>query len=229
MAVFPSSQAESMVGKTNVYIDGFNLYNGSVKRTPYKWLDLRALCSALLPTHSINRIRYFTACVLSFPHNPKAYLRQQVYLRALCTIPNLTVHKDGWFTWYAVMMPQYPLAQRSKSDLPNCVQVQKIEEKRTDVDLACCLLVDCFDGDFDEAVVISNDSDLVPPIQMVIQKFGKRVGVINPHPRWKMSSHLAKAASYHIATINKTVLANCQFPPKLVDTSGKEITKPLSW
>jgi uncharacterized LabA/DUF88 family protein len=124
------------------------------------------------------------------------------------------------------MMPQYPLAQRSKSDLPNCVQVQKIEEKRTDVDLACCLLVDCFDGDFDEAVVISNDSDLVPPIQIVIQKFKKRVGVINPHPRWKMSSHLANAADYHIATIIGQ-FSNCQFP-KLLDASG-EITKPLSW
>ena len=127
------------------------------------------------------------------------------------------------------MMPQYPLAQRSERDPPNRVQVQKIEEKRTDVDLACCLLVDCFDGDFDEAVVISNDSDLIPPIQIVIQKFGKRVGVINPHPRRKMSSHLAKAANYHVATINRAVLANCQLPAKLLDASGKEITKPLSW
>jgi hypothetical protein len=27
-----------------VYIDGFNLYYGAVKGSPYKWLDLAALC-----------------------------------------------------------------------------------------------------------------------------------------------------------------------------------------
>jgi len=30
--------------RTNVYIDGFNLYNGSVRHTPFKWLDIGALC-----------------------------------------------------------------------------------------------------------------------------------------------------------------------------------------
>ncbi len=29
--------------RTNIYIDGFNLYYGALKDTPYKWLDLKAL------------------------------------------------------------------------------------------------------------------------------------------------------------------------------------------
>ncbi len=29
--------------KTNFYIDGFNLYYGAVKGTPYKWLDSSGL------------------------------------------------------------------------------------------------------------------------------------------------------------------------------------------
>jgi hypothetical protein len=32
------------MAKVNVYIDGFNLYYGAVKGSPYKWLDLGALC-----------------------------------------------------------------------------------------------------------------------------------------------------------------------------------------
>ncbi len=31
---------------TNVYVDGFNLYYGCLKGTPYRWLDLGALCQA---------------------------------------------------------------------------------------------------------------------------------------------------------------------------------------
>jgi hypothetical protein len=47
--------------KTNVYIDGFNLYYGAVKGTPYRWLDLSALCHHMLPNDDIRAIKYFTA------------------------------------------------------------------------------------------------------------------------------------------------------------------------
>ncbi len=53
--------------KTNAYIDGFNLYYGCFKHdpslSPSKWLDLRALCQALLPADQIHRVHYFTAMV----------------------------------------------------------------------------------------------------------------------------------------------------------------------
>ena len=77
---------------TNVYVDAFNLYYGCLKGTPYRWLDLGALCRRLLPKDGINRIRYFTATVSARPDNPDAPQRQQVYLRALETIPGLSIH-----------------------------------------------------------------------------------------------------------------------------------------
>jgi hypothetical protein len=44
--------------QTNVYVDGFNLYYGALKRTAYKWLDIRGLCALVLnPKHKIQRIR----------------------------------------------------------------------------------------------------------------------------------------------------------------------------
>ena len=43
--------------KTIVYIDGFNLYYGCLKGTPYKWLNPLLLCQALLPGHQIIGIR----------------------------------------------------------------------------------------------------------------------------------------------------------------------------
>ena len=39
--------------KTIVYVDGFNLYYGAVKGTPYKWLDIARLCQSLLPKSQI--------------------------------------------------------------------------------------------------------------------------------------------------------------------------------
>lgn len=77
--------------RTNVYIDGFNLYYGSLKKTPYKWLDIGKLCQVMLPTHAIQSIKFFTAKVSARPHDPKLPVRQQIYFRALKTIPNVTL------------------------------------------------------------------------------------------------------------------------------------------
>ena len=77
--------------KVNVYIDGFNLYYGALKGSPYKWLDLSALCHRMLPNDTINSIEYFTAIVSARPHDPNLPVRQQVYLRALRTIGNLKI------------------------------------------------------------------------------------------------------------------------------------------
>ena len=51
--------------KTNIYIDGFNLYYGCIKGTSYKWLDVAKMCRLLLPKDNIQRIKYFTALALA--------------------------------------------------------------------------------------------------------------------------------------------------------------------
>ena len=214
---------------TNVYIDGFNLYNGLLKGSPYRWLDLGGLCSTLLPTHTIQRIRYFTVRVRGFQHDPDAPKRQNVYLRALTTIPNLTIHKDGWFAKTFPWLPRFPLNYPDPAAAPELVQVVRMEEKRTDVDIATHLLLDAFDGDCDESVVITNDSDLTLPIKTVRDKFGKTIGVINPHSPSGMSGSLMSASSWHLRTINPTVLASNQFPDPVTNSRGRAIRKPALW
>lgn len=43
--------------RTIVYVDGINLYYGLLKGTPFKWLDLRALCAKLLPRNELIRVK----------------------------------------------------------------------------------------------------------------------------------------------------------------------------
>lgn len=57
--------------RTNVYVDGFNLFYGALKGTRFKWLDLDALSHQLLPKDNIHRIRYFTAKVSARPGDPR--------------------------------------------------------------------------------------------------------------------------------------------------------------
>ena len=69
-----------------VYVDGFNLYYGAVRGTPYKWLDIAAVCERLFPRDEIVRIRYFTARIKGREGDAGAPQRQETYLRALRTI-----------------------------------------------------------------------------------------------------------------------------------------------
>ncbi len=47
--------------KTNVYIDGVNLYYGALRGTPYKWLDLDALFRLMYPRNTIQTIKIQSA------------------------------------------------------------------------------------------------------------------------------------------------------------------------
>lgn len=220
----------SMAYGTNVYIDGFNLYY-AIKRTPFKWLDISALCTELLPRRRINKIKYFTAIVKDRLHDPTATVRQGVYLRALRTIPNLRIHDEGHFVDRKRLFPQYPYAYRPPSNPtnpPQAVQVMKTEEKGSDVNLASVLLFDGLKDDYLDAVVISNDADLATPIKIVTQKLGKLVTVINPHKEQYRSNELINAATTYIWTINRSVYQRSQFPTTMSDSQGT-FTKPSTW
>ena len=203
--------------KANIYVDGFNLYYGAVKGTPYRWLNIAAMCQLLLPNDQIDQIKYFTALVKPRPNDLDQLLRQRIYLRALLTIPNLTIIL-GSFLEHEVMMPHAP-------PLSGYVKVIKTEEKGSDVNIATHLIVDAYNDDYEIAIIISNYSDLLAPIQFVTKQMGKPVGLLNPqrNPSVALLPHVK-----FIKQIRAGVLAKSQFPATLSDSHGS-FSKPASW
>jgi uncharacterized LabA/DUF88 family protein len=203
------------------YVDGFNLYYGALRKHPScKWLDLAAMLRLLLPDLSIERIRYFTAHVNARPEDPDAPTRQQKYIRALKTTQNLTVHL-GHFLVHRVKMP---LAE-STAVPPERVYVTRTEEKGSDVALASWMLLDAFEDKFEIAVVVSNDSDLLPPVRMVREKFGKKVLIVCPH------EHPSKALLKHSDgtwRVRRGLLEASQFPDAMRDQHGP-LERPQAW
>lgn len=207
---------------TNLYIDGFNLYNRAVKNTPLKWLDLRALAETLFPDDDIRRIYYFTALVRPRPNDPHQVERQDAYLRALATLPGLEIH----YGEFRERVKKRPLA-RPRPDLSKYVRIRDTEEKGSDVNLATRLLVGGFTGDYEQAVVVSNDSDLAAPIRYVSRDLGLRVVVVNPDSRTSTHNDLVKSATY-VKRIWKSHLRKSQLPSTIADAHGL-ITKPATW
>jgi uncharacterized LabA/DUF88 family protein len=206
--------------RTNVYIDGFNLYYGAVRKTPYRWLNLDALLKLLLPKNTIQDIKYFTALVSARPNDPTQPQRQQLYLRALGTLPSVSVHL-GHFLVHEVMMPLVVAPGQPQQ----YAKVIKTEEKGSDVNLATHLLHDAHMNRFDIAVVVSNDSDLLEPIKIVRNALGKKVGVLNPqkNPSRAILPHID-----FIKQIRTGALQASQFPNQLTD-KHVIFSKPATW
>jgi hypothetical protein len=206
---------------TYVYVDGFNLYYGAVKDTPYKWLDIRRLCQLLLPHHDIRTIKYFTARVSARKDDPDKPSRQQIYLRALRTLPDFEIIY-GSFLSHDVMMPLSEPPKRG----PRFVKVMRTEEKGSDVNIATHLIHDAYQQKFRSAVLVTNDSDLQEPIKIVKGELGLEVGILNPH-RHTPSRVLTRQASF-LKQIREGALSASQFPDILRDGKG-EFHKPKVW
>ena len=207
---------------TNFYIDGFNLYYRALLRTNFKWLDLRGLAQVLFPNDSVGRVNYFTARIKARPDNPYQPQRQQIYLRALAATQAVDIH----YGTFRDRTKTRPLASPIHG-VPRYVTVLDSEEKGTDVNLATRLLVEGFERDYEQAVIISNDSDLASPMRYVRDVLKLEVVVVNPDQRTFTHRDLVNAASY-TKRLRPRHLRQSQFPPTLTDEHGT-ITKPKSW
>ena len=211
--------------RTIVYIDGFNLYFGCLKDSPYRWLDVSKLCrSYLRPEQDLVAVKYFTARVKPRAGNPQQAQRQQIYMRALATIPNLSLHYGHFITRQA----RRRLVNPPKRG-PKFADVWVTEEKGSDVNLASHLLVDGFRARYDLAIVVSNDGDLKDPVHFVREELNAPVGILNPHGNrsWALSPRELPLGSFY-RPIRSGALAASQFPDELEDANGK-FRKPGTW
>jgi len=206
--------------KVTVYIDGFNFYYGAVKDTPYKWINFDTMCRLLLPNFEDIKIKYFTARIVPRPQDPDQPARQETFLRALWTLPNIEVI----FGTFLSHTRKKPLAATLPNN-PKYVDVLITEEKGSDVNIATHLVHDAHMRRYDLAVLVSNDSDLAEPLRIVREELGLPVGLLNPHK--SPSRELLKYATFYKA-IRKGVLAASQFPPVMHDAKGT-FYKPRGW
>lgn len=213
--------------KTILYVDGFNLYYSALRGTPHRWLNPAALAARAFPKNPIIGTKFFSAKVTPLPGDPQQPVRQQIYWRALGTVPDLSIIEGDFRT----------RKTRAKvvTPPPNTIEIYKTKEKGSDVNLGAHLLMDGFLGSYEAAIVITGDSDLVTPIRMVRDQLKKPVGVLNPQRLTgpgcrpaRSSAGLQHAASFYQNGVSWNQLLNAQFPATLTDSHGT-FTKPAGW
>lgn len=205
------------VQRVAVYIDGLNLYYGMRDKgwRRYYWLDVQRLSESLLrPQHRLQFVRYFTAKLLPEYTLAERVDRQDAYLQALSSLPKVRI--------------QYGLHIPKSVTCPRCGMASRTyEEKMTDVNIAVALLEDANNNRYDSAVVISADSDLTRPIEVVRQKFAnKRVRVAFPPKRHSQHLSDVATASFHIS---RDLVRDSQLPDPVAKPDGYPVHKPARW
>jgi uncharacterized LabA/DUF88 family protein len=236
--------------RTAVFVDGYNLYYGRLRGTPFKWLDIVALCENLLAQRSQNEtlahVHLFSAHAnASFAtHGQASVEAQSAYHRALQALHgqklSITYGTHSW-SRHGTPMPTFEAGQaydRNKRSL-----VWKIEEKLTDVNLALALYRSCSKGQCERIMLISNDRDAAPALQAIQEDFPHILrGLVLPvhpasgntsiHPSAKTrrkSGTLQALCDWSVHAISDDKLQAAQLPAVVPVSGKKAITKPAHW
>ena len=200
---------------TNVYVDGLNLYHRAVKGTDFKWLDVRLMVESIFPDDDIGDIHYFSARVEGPRHDPRAPQRQDTYLRALRTLDRFHIHL-GTIRYRRIKRALVG----SAGGQPQLVRVRHPEEKKSDVNLATRLIVDACHQNYEQAILVTNDSDFAGALKAVRDEFNLMAVVLNPDSSRTTPVDLRNAATY-VRRIRKDHLESAQLPASIEDAQGK--------
>jgi len=197
------------------YIDGFNLYHGLKSKgwKRYYWLDLWALAERFLqPGQTLVEVAYFTTLIKGDPTG------QQLQLDFISA---LQARRPGIHVAYGHYLAK-PMACFACGN-----QYTRHEEKMTDVNIACRMLTDAMDDRFDVALVMSGDSDLVPPVRVIRNRWStKRVIAVFPPDR---VSGALKSACHGFTSVGQEKLRQSLLPDQVEIHPGRTVTRPADW
>jgi uncharacterized LabA/DUF88 family protein len=149
----------------------------------YSWLDLWKFSQSLLADgQQLIHTKYFTSRLKGKPESER---RQNTYLDALGTLPNLSI-------FYGLFQSDPKLCSEcGHASLP-------MQEKKTDVTIATQMIHDALQRNFDVAILVSADSDQVPTVEMVRKVFKRKVIVAFPPKRFSADLQRVATASFRI-------------------------------
>ena len=228
---------------TIVYIDGYNLYYGCLRDSAYKWLDVVSIvdtiCKIQNPDARLIQAKYFTSPVKASlaSHGQKANEAQNSYHKALVNkYPDRLQIVQGY---HDVRDSVAINRVGKKPDRSNKVNIWKLEEKQTDVNIALHMYRDLIvKGECEQVVLVSADTDLEPVFELIKEDLPESTcGLILPNrePREggsvaydRLPKSLMEKADWVRRVIKDAELEASQLPNR-VPTKKTPAIKPEYW
>ncbi|MEX0723296.1 MAG: NYN domain-containing protein [Gracilimonas sp.] len=191
------------------FIDGFNIYHSIDDleiNDHLKWLDIWKMCDSITNNREeLKNVYYFTAETY---WNREKKGRHTVYMKAL-EHTGVSIIK-GRFT------------KMTKRDINSGRDVQIYEEKETDINIALQMISGAVEDEYDQAILVTADSDQVPTVKLLRDSFGKEVKLLKPIGR--KADELKKHSTF-FERINLELLENSQLPDT-IKIGNSTITRP---
>jgi uncharacterized LabA/DUF88 family protein len=193
------------------FVDGFNFYHAvhDLRQNHLKWVDLRKLMECFIDrkVHTISDIYYFSAFAEWLTEPVKRHKAYVNALRARGVTPVLGRFKDKYV------------------GCGDCGHrwVQH-EEKQSDVNLALWMVREAFRGKYDEAFLVSQDSDLAPAVDLV-REMPKHRSVKLIGPPGRAHSKELYAATNKQSKVLPFHLERCLLPAEVYDASGALVAR----
>lgn len=200
--------------KVIVYIDGFNFYFGLKSKNwrKYYWLDVVSFAENLLRSHQeLVEVNYFSAK----PTDKEKSKRQDCLFQANKLNIKFNLHLGKYLSKDIIC--------RKCSNI-----IHTFEEKETDVRIATTMLSDTYLNRCDITLLVSADSDLVPPIEK-IKEIDPTHKVICVFPPNRFSSNLKKWSNGTKQLSDKALFENSLLPEKILLPDGYELCRPIKW
>lgn len=198
-----------------VYVDGFNFYFGlkAKKWRRYYWLDLVKFFETFLKPHQeLVALKYFSAV----QKNSGKADRQDLFFQA--NKLNSKFHLElGKFL-------QKQFICRNCQD-----SIIQFEEKETDVRIATHMLSDVVQKKCDISILVSADSDLIPPIE-AIRELNQQHKIWTYFPPQRYSSDLVSLSDRYVKLERHPIkFDECQLPDEVLLKNGFVISRPIHW
>ncbi len=194
------------------FFDGFNFFHAIHEHDrTLLWLDYTRLARVLTPkSKSIEKVVLFTAYAT---WKPQSHKRHKLYLSALRS-RGVEIVKGKFY--------------KKKRECHNCHRTYTThEEKQTDVNIAVNLLSWAMTDKYDELVLGTTDSDLIPAIRIMNDLFPeKKVKLLFPIGR---NSIDLRALPNDVMTTSEKTLKSCQLPNNVTLRDGSVVSRPPLW
>jgi len=198
-----------------VYVDGFNFYYGLKSRgwKKYYWLDVFKFFSSFLKPHQeLLEVNYFSA----IPDNRGQQQRQDLFFSANKLNSKFNLHLGKFL--------------RKTISCRSCnASHHTYEEKESDVRLATRMISDVVNNRCDVSVLVSADSDLIPPIEFIrLHKATHRILVYFP-PSRESYNLISISDSYVKLERHEHKFAASMLEDEIELPSGFRLVKPTQW
>jgi uncharacterized LabA/DUF88 family protein len=188
------------------------------------WLDVQKLAERIIRNRHLVGVKYFTARIKG---DPKKQDRQNAFLDAMrWHCDKVQVFEGRYLLREMICRKCY----RVSTDIAcaRCGAVTVLpEEKKSDVNIATQMLKDAYENLFDVAYLISADSDMIPPIE-VIRSMSPSKGVIVFFPPKRFSVELKNAVNNQFF-VTPAMLRQSRMPEEIKKPNGDRITIPDEW